>query len=1612
MDSRDKKYASGIEKALVLFDTLNEWADYIAFLSKLHKALQQKHTTEHWIPHDLQISIRLSKCLSPNLPSGVHSKTLELYNFIFAELGIEKLSNSVNVWIPGILPIMQFASISIKPLVIDLYKSYILTLPQQRLKILVKPLLSYLLPSIDDERSDFFEASLALIDTLRRNLHDDSLLWQSVFLIIITSEERRLGCLVWCNKRLPDLNIVVPPPPENDDSNNYYKTKLLEAMTQEQKSLITPEPGLIVRAFMKISESPNILIQRGFFDLLIKNLRLNSTVLQKLIPESDLQQLIISTISAILKKDMSINRRVWNWLMGQDATSAQQLNYFKTNGAKCLIEGILKLIEGKYDHQPIATQQIRALKITLASMDRWEIGSLLIPNVFIPALKSVMYSVETKSDQYEDVLKSGSALFDSVETLIIYGELESLLLKGEVEFATFILQHFNVQDEEMMVHQLPLLLLTTLMNAQNNIEWVNLTNTIISLVPQRAYLPLEHASEESKTISTAEISERIANYYKGTELLDLPFQAADLSQVTLKMATDVAISSIKSDSGYEYLPVLGGIVDLIPELKFYDDDLIQAIVTYKNSGYCTIAVAKLLTKVNFPNPCTKIEVLKHVVSQLCQLLQESGQCYQVEIVKSLHLLTMSHSSYYIEAAISSYMLTLESFSDRLKVFNYLWTHATDIFVLDRPLHVILDDLTEANGSAFTIIQGWIETVINTGTVNTLFQLITNKLHETLEDDVVFSYHVSILYRILNMDKKKMLPLFRDELAVINSVEYKDENVSTYKDFTLFQLNRFVKQKRFNSSTFGTVLKLYELLLDGSEPTFELYVDLVFQISKEVAESSFDGNREVIINLLLNHLTELTKLLLNSNRKISSLFEKADGSNQPLIVEFLISTFQRLDNSALLSTWIDLLSTSLKFQDNDIFQFVEPISTIIINKVNELYNNGLDAKDETSISLLLNELQDVLSLFRTYVVTVEINTSKASNNDPGFFSSVAGVFNSDFTKQYNSDLELSDSRRVLFDCIRESIRTSFIIWKNSDKVLRDTTNPENTSLKYQSLKLKHKSKFVMEKLYELEPLEVLSTLIMGASKDDNSVSFKILHVLDNSRPQLTIPYIFKLLTQTVDEKRVRPTMFEVSDFLVNYTMSLQDDTIEDIFEDSSSFLKTVVEHLNSYKPILLNVLQFLSVLATKVSYSKFGSQKKVKKELSDTFLKIYPVALNFKHADISNALSSSIQDLSLAGLDQPSGLEESTMGSTPTADVIISQEDIMKSIKAIIPKLSNIVTDSDKQSSVVSAILVTLLTPSLKSKKFPENISTYQMELLNEIVNYYPNSKSLRFLLSEVFNDPKFFKIKLCDIGLWNSTLSKWLVAEPNDKILDYLTKCSQSSNNMNIFNWNDNEQLLKLLNLKRVAYMILIGDTDQHIVLLKDIFDKLDSLLQQSEHFLPEVFLIIRVIVLKFSEIHLYDYWTLIYTSLQTFFVGLLNTTDYSTVDSSAVLQACKLLDVILLLEFEDFQEWLFVIDTINAIYRNVDVVSLVDEISLVDSLFHPPSDMKPLVVNKTVEPSSPRVPSLIGVKQVDSIAYLKPFFSGLSYYNFENVYNGGYVDYETCKQDLFGDLFDGDNAS
>ncbi|KAJ8607577.1 hypothetical protein MRB53_040208 [Persea americana] len=463
-DKAYRRYAAAIERTLGTWEIAPaEWSDYIAFLSRLIKTIQSAGAGVKVLPQSNVIASKLAQCLNPGLPSGVHQKTLEVYSYIFSTFGQEHVANRLNEYLPGLCPLLSFSALSVRPALYDLLEDYIICLSPTDLRPVLKSLILSILPTLEDETSEDFDRALSTITRLQTAFTESneaavdlpSFFWQSVFLSVITSPPRRQGALNYLIRQLPKFITRT-----HSSSTDHG----IDALSSEARIAVSPEPGLLIRAFACGLADLQALVQRGFLDLLITHLPLDSPVLQHGVQDQDIQLLISAASSVLLRRDMSLNRRIWQWFLGPEpkdenadnASSQQQLRFFQRFGLKHLETCLLETFSAPALH---ITERARPFRISLSMMDRWEIGGQLVPRIFLPAVASAYtFSQKSSAADTTELLKSASLFFDGVESRLIWSKLFDLAsTAGNAEsfgnnFALlqWILETFNVSEEEMM----------------------------------------------------------------------------------------------------------------------------------------------------------------------------------------------------------------------------------------------------------------------------------------------------------------------------------------------------------------------------------------------------------------------------------------------------------------------------------------------------------------------------------------------------------------------------------------------------------------------------------------------------------------------------------------------------------------------------------------------------------------------------------------------------------------------------------------------------------------------------------------------------------------------------------------------------------------------------------------------------------------------------------------------------------------------------------------------------------------------------------------------------------------------------------------------------------
>lgn len=1668
LDSKQKKFNVNVLRALEHFDSVTEWADYIASLGKLLKALQswspQFQNVRYYVPSPYQVSRRLTSSLSPNLPAGVHQKTLEVYTFIFEKIGQDILASECNIWIPGILPLMTYASMSVKSHLIDLFDNHLVQLPSSTLKLLIRPMLASLLPGIDDESSEFQPLSIKLIETLQENLADNSLFWQTCFLIMIANKDRRLGGLVWLTKKFPSMNsvphLVLQKNKESADAvkedgevvdAKTLRNEALSLLLPEAKDLLTPDPGLLVRSLACCLDDGNdLLIKRGIWDLLLQRLHLDSPVLNALVSEADKQLLILSCCRTTLAKDMSLNRRVWNWLVGPAVAAQANTNnsvgvrvpksdtpnqsngeYFNKHGLQSLIAGLKDMLESE---SSITT----AYSICYAVMDRWEIGSLVIPEMFIPLLTAAQKHKDDKR-----IMKAASAFFDSVETNIIWGKLFHFMEKHEdLQLLEFVLESFSIaSDEEIIVRHLPLILLAILSIDSQRLDSLpysreasyRLCRHLLEKIPERAFLPLESSRLDEDGKNNQEVLEKISEFYdrvsnpvmsqtteKGATQI-APFDTQVLSLQIFIHAYELLIRSLEEEKHVNAIAaVFVMIFDKIPKAenegeashstKHADDQLVELL--FKRSqcigglsdsvfGMVDVFSNYLCSKIPLSQSC---KLLQQILTALWGLLASPKK--QLRAVKSLQTLESCACSTYLEGAISHAFIKENDISQSLKVLELLWNHLDPrTKVVSRPLELMIDELFAEENPHYLSVSKWILSVVNSGTANRLFFILTDKIlqvdflsREMLEewDDLdMFTYRIRSLTSVLKTNNGIVINTFSSELTSISSlIMWGDADISTYKNLMIAILMRFLEIKNnTNAKSVRSALILLECILDGTERNFKEIVIVLLQMSsKYIAQGGLDS--ELIAVSLLNIVSRVLRLSHENGIKLD-IFD--DDSTHLKYVDYLVTSVSTMESPLIVTSYMNLLSESMIYFESAMFRMILPLSASIVQCVRKLFAKE---KDEggyyQSISQLLNGLEQLLEVSHGFLSAEEKDGYSVASGSKGDFlqAVVSNVFSSEVS---SNDVKIQGERDVVLQSFREVISCCHDIWSWAHGLSIMTKEDLTSHTNHSSYKFKFTVKKLLEKLFNLEPLEVMEALVMAPSNE----TLTLIHVLDGNRPALTLPYFFLGVVSRQNKNsgvrfsisasasssnaksRMEASLSNKLDaeslmrFLISYTSSLENAAIEDFYIDFLQFFKEISANYNLYENISKSVLNLVAVIAMKLQKSKFGEDKRTRRDLADTFMKYLPNSLGESPFNYSNPVTA------------------------------------FSDLRFVVSRIQDIINDevgSDKFNNAISIIVSQCISPYLKVKNAA--VPVYVLDLANETARVGGKVKNWRSLVNDFFLDNKKFSI-LSSNPLWDSIIFQWShypdnkTRLMNDMLAVIGSKVTSITPALITFNSrNDSEIEAKCQNLLRIAYLLMISPPDFHLLYFQPLISSTCQFLLSADSALKErSWILLRGMLLKFDAQHFIEYWSLITYCLQTNLQEFCETLQIQgEIHSGAVFQACKTLDLLLLLNLEGFSstnEWLFVIDTINCIYKNHPFVALVDEIYECKEFESSKADDLELV-----DRSRFKVPALKGIHSIQSYTQLRGFFQNLSYAHYEYIYGLERFNMADCQEDMKQDIF------
>ena len=629
---------------------------------------------------------------------------------------------------------------------------------------------------------------------------------------------------------------------------------------------------------------------------------------------------------------MSLNRRLYVWLLGPSSTST----YFTTFALGPLSSALKKLLIA---NNTLAPDPARVCRISLALLDKWEIGGHIFPQVFTEVVEAIMQGREGGA-----AVSSARALFDSMDPAVIWAELFNWVENRRVDLLNWAIDNFNLREEEMLIRHIPQVLLYILCRLRGNElkgrDLFVICGKLIRLLPSRSFTSTKgvelgtmgdygsltdfvreyyHKVRENVGVDDAKLPDSIKGTYFHAYLLRI-FTSIGDDSAQLSYEATLQWAALLRDSGATIPPLTD--VDFCLTvgkfhscLHYYSDrnfellrTLIEMLVNLTQYRHIDKA-AFLPTRRVIPEPG---QICQTFIPLLWKNLAPDRAAYHVESVSYIWILTSLLSATTVEDALAQEAekswhsedeydeQTEEEQAQVCAKFAVLWKHAVDrtgtAAVLTRPMMVILSFLKgEESSLGRTGVERWLASLGSSA--HRMFDIIFLRLLEDplfrppvqreykditalvtpaspeSDDLTSLSYHLDLLLEILKFGSQNLRIVCAEDKAVLDPsrLELLEKNDLTSTDMTYaFLLARICLRALF-----------VELRHDSSETTELRKLHLV---SLRVLEKMISFAPSILSGELQIGLTLLKKLYMS--------VEEPSQYIQPRLMEVLLLIFRR------------------------------------------------------------------------------------------------------------------------------------------------------------------------------------------------------------------------------------------------------------------------------------------------------------------------------------------------------------------------------------------------------------------------------------------------------------------------------------------------------------------------------------------------------------------------------------------------------------------------------------------------------------------------------------------------------------------------------------------------
>ena len=148
-----------------------------------------------------------------------------------------------------------------------------------------------------------------------------------------------------------------------------------------------------------------------------------------------------AVVSVVRRKDASLNRRLYSWLLGEDASAEKQAEYFRTYALNELVYGLRRMFQRETNEMAEAT---RPYLILISLLDRTEVGGPVSSHLFLDILASLYTHLERTPEWRtgNGLLTTANMFFRMLDPSLIYGIWHRILQNNKEPVPLHLLSFF------------------------------------------------------------------------------------------------------------------------------------------------------------------------------------------------------------------------------------------------------------------------------------------------------------------------------------------------------------------------------------------------------------------------------------------------------------------------------------------------------------------------------------------------------------------------------------------------------------------------------------------------------------------------------------------------------------------------------------------------------------------------------------------------------------------------------------------------------------------------------------------------------------------------------------------------------------------------------------------------------------------------------------------------------------------------------------------------------------------------------------------------------------------------------------------------------------------